>query len=122
MAAEKDPGWRSGDVLARSSSLNTIPAAAGYAQENRTISKAETSGIDRAIQQLAGAANNLDSETMRLLERLHPIAGPGAPQCEAREGLPPSGDSRVVAEIDDVSRMLDSLAFRLREYRGRLEL
>jgi len=121
MAAEKDPGWRSGAVLGGNSALNQIAAAAGYQQE-RTINKSEPSGIDKAIQQLAGAANRLDSEAMKLLERLQPIAGPGSPQREPCATLPPSGDSRVVTEIDEVARMLDNLADRLRDYRGRLEL
>jgi hypothetical protein len=121
MSAEKDPGWRSGNVLAGGSVMNQIAAAAGY-QSERTINKPEPSAIDRAIQQLAGAANKLDAESMKLLEELQPIAGPGSPQCEPRAGLPPSGDSRVVTEIDEVARMLDNLADRLRDYRGRIEL
>jgi hypothetical protein len=117
----KDPGWRSRSVLAGGEAMDQAVGAAGYPQE-RTINKSEPSAIDKAIQQLAGSANRLDAESMKLLERLQPIAGPGAPQCEPCATLPPSGDSRVVTEIDDVARMLDGLAYRLREYRGRLEL
>jgi hypothetical protein len=118
----KDPGWRSRSVLGGGEAMDQAVAAAGYTQENRTINKSEPSGIDKAIQQLAGSANRLDSESMKLLERLHPIAGPGSPQCEPCATIPPSGDSRVVTEIDEVARMLDNLADRLRDYRGRLEL